>query len=106
MKDKKNHQPTGGIGPLDKWQDDVNNAYADLLISVALEAGFMRGPKIDLGNSWETLMLGLEMSVRPQKEKVIEMIAEAVEAGDLAFARRFAERMWEEFADSVQVKGH
>jgi hypothetical protein len=116
MKDKKNHQPPRATLPPDRYwnavdqdavsQDAVNNAFTDLLISVALEAGFMTGPRIDLGDPWRTLMLGLEVSVRPQKERVIEMIAEAFEPGDPALARRFAERMWEEFADRAQARGH
>ena len=106
MKGKKNHQLQEETLSSAQWQDAVNNAFADILISVALEAGFMSGPEIDPAIPWQTLMLGLEMSVHPQKDKVIEMIAEAFEPEDPALARRFAERMWEEFAGRVQTKGH
>lgn len=105
MKQRNTHPPTetSSTGQLQKA---VNEAYADLLIGVALDSGFLSGPKIDLGDPWGTLMHGIEQSVRPQKEKVIDIIAEAIEPGASANARRFAERMWEECAGRVEVKGH
>jgi hypothetical protein len=105
MKSQNTHPLTRQSSP-EQWQEAVNNAYADLLISAALDSGFLSGPKIDLAHSWETLMTGLKQSVHPQKEKVIEIIASGIEPGDPAFSRRFAERLWGEFADRVQVKGH
>jgi hypothetical protein len=105
MNPENTHTLTEHSSP-EQWQEAVNNAYADLLIGVALESGFLNGPEIDLGDSWETLMHGLEQSVRPQKEKVIDILAEAIEPGASAKARRFAEKMWEECAGRVEIKGH
>jgi hypothetical protein len=105
MKSQNTHPLTGQPSP-EQWQEAVNNAYADLLISAALDSGFLNGPQIDLAHSWETLMAGLRQSVHPQKEKVIEIIAAGIEPGDPAFSRRFAERLWEELAGRMHVKGH
>ena len=105
MKQENTHPLNEASSPGD-WQEAVNNAYADLLIAVALDSGFLNGPKIDPVTSWETLMIGLKRSVHPQKEKVIEIIAADIAPGDPAFSRQFAERLWEELAYRVPVKGH
>lgn len=103
---KKNHQLQEQTLSSAQWQHAVNDASAEILIALALEAGFISGPRIDPVAPWHTLMLGLERSVHPQKDKVIEMIAEAIEPGDPSLARRFAARMWEEFAARSLPTGH
>lgn len=85
MKQQNTHSHNETTTPED-WQEAVNNAYADLLIGVALDCGFLNGPQIDLSTSWETLMLGLKQSIRPQKERVIEIIAADIEPGTLAYS--------------------
>ncbi len=80
-----------------EWQEAVDAAYAAALIDAAVRLGLLEsGPRIDLRRCRQLLQSGKGRGFTPRKEEVVGIIASLVSGPHLRYARRFAERLYEQ----------
>lgn len=79
------------------WQEAVDTAYAAALVDAAVRLGLLEaGPRIDLRRCRQLLRRGKGLGFTPRKNEVVCIIANLVSGPHPGFARRFAERLYEQ----------
>jgi hypothetical protein len=80
-----------------EWQEAVDTAYAAALIAAAVRLGLLEaGPRVDLGRCQQLIRRGKGLGFSPQRAAVVRIIAGLVSGPHPGFARRFAERLYDE----------
>jgi hypothetical protein len=80
-----------------EWQEAVDGAYAAVLIDAAVRLGLLEaGPRVNLSRCRQLIRRGRDLGFAPQRDAVVRIIEGMVSAPHPGFARRFAERLYNE----------
>lgn len=80
-----------------EWQEAVDAAYTAVLIDAAVRLGLLEaGPRIDLRRCQQFIRRGRGRGFSPRRTAVVRIIAGLVSDPHPGFAKRFAERLYDE----------